>query len=538
MGMWSFLDSKRDFRDAMKKADVYPQDVNVHLVDQAAFDAVDTWVRHIESVLAIENVKAKIHKHYRDNEMQQHFAYTCLTRYAWIGEITQGRVPAINLKVLVGLGGKERAQVVRYLHRVLRKALSKHKNPRAHAMRSMALAETLYATFTTMAIPKNHTCNPEDRRCRQPHLSQYVKIIGAKTNARIALSLVGVSRVSGDIRLVAEKGSKCATVHVVYGIKAPEKATGPIDAIDWGVTEVCTDSKGHKHGISLGEILEEFSEKNNATGKVRGKAHARTRSLRKVNTKSKKAPRIARNNLGHKKQARRRERAQASVRTLSGQATKEVIYGKGNRTRARGKVPQDPTQRPRLLATEDLSYLRGKAKSKKMSRICSTWMRSENEGRMVVHTSIGGVDAKTVNAAYTSQTCPEPTWGYVSSDNRQGDTFHWRNPYWDCNWQGDADHVAATNLKSRLTDRQISVFTAYTEVKVIQNERFRSRKESRVGARIVLQGITGNGVQGACIEDRATAHGRTPSKPRRRKPVVEGGNVFDATDSHSPEHTV
>ncbi|MHB8290171.1 MAG: hypothetical protein ACYDEY_13240 [Acidimicrobiales bacterium] len=39
---WGVLDSKRDFRDAMKAEGVYPEGVNVHLVDQAAFDAVDT----------------------------------------------------------------------------------------------------------------------------------------------------------------------------------------------------------------------------------------------------------------------------------------------------------------------------------------------------------------------------------------------------------------------------------------------------------------------------------------------------------------
>ncbi|MEX6428568.1 zinc ribbon domain-containing protein, partial [Ferrimicrobium acidiphilum] len=162
-----------------------------------------------------------------------------------------------------------------------------------------------------------------------------------------------------------------------------------------------------------------------------------------------------------------------------------------------------------------------------------TWMRSENEGRMVVHASIGGVDAERANAAYTSQTCPEPTCGYVSRDNRQGDRFHCRNPYWGCNWQGDADHVAATNLLSRLTDRQIGVYTPYTEVKTILDERFRRRKESRVGARVVPQGTAGNGVHGACVEDGATAHGRTPSKPRGPRLVVGGGNT---TDSQSPEH--
>lgn len=106
--------------------------MNVHLVDQAAFDAVDTWVRHIESVIATGDVKAKIHRRYRGEELQRRYAYTCLKRYGWIGEILQGNVPGIESNALAGLGEQERDQVARYLHRVLRKALSKHENPRAH----------------------------------------------------------------------------------------------------------------------------------------------------------------------------------------------------------------------------------------------------------------------------------------------------------------------------------------------------------------------------------------------------------------------
>ncbi|MEX6429539.1 zinc ribbon domain-containing protein, partial [Ferrimicrobium acidiphilum] len=135
---------------------------------------------------------------------------------------------------------------------------------------------------------------------------------------------------------------------------------------------------------------------------------------------------------------------------------------------------------------------------------------------------VGGSGIQTVNAAYTSQTCPDPTCGYVHRDNRHGDVFHCRNPYWECNWQGDVDHVAAMNIKSRIKDREISRFTPYTEVKKILDERFLRRKESRVGARIVPLGTTGNGVRDTCVEDGATAHGRTLSIPRQRKLDVGG----------------
>ncbi len=70
--------------------------------------------------------------------------------------------------------------------------------------------------------------------------------------------------------------------------------------------------------------------------------------------------------------------------------------------------------------------------------------------------------------------------------------FHCRNPYWDCNRQGDADHVAAMNIKSRIEDRAINRFTPHKEVKKILDERFLRRMESR----------------------KTTAYGRTPSEPQ------------------------
>ncbi|WP_423782971.1 zinc ribbon domain-containing protein [Ferrimicrobium acidiphilum] len=140
---------------------------------------------------------------------------------------------------------------------------------------------------------------------------------------------------------------------------------------------------------------------------------------------------------------------------------------------------QLPSQRPREIIIEDLSHLQGKARSKKISRLCSSWARNENQERITVHAYVGGSGIKTVNAAYSSQTCPDPGCGYVHRDNRHGDMFHCRNPYWECNWQGYVDHVAAMNLKLRIEDHEINRFTPYREVKKILEERFLRRLESR-----------------------------------------------------------
>jgi len=147
---------------------------------------------------------------------------------------------------------------------------------------------------------------------------------------------------------------------------------------------------------------------------------------------------------------------------------------------------------------------------------------------------------KVVNAAYTSQTCPDPHCGFVSRNNRNKDRFHCRNPYWECNWQGDADHVAAMNLKTRIDDPKIHRFTSHGEVRKILDNRFQRRRESRTGGGDASPAPSGQrdatsmpGVQGASVDGDATAHGRTPSKPQWRKPDVGGGS---STDSQSPVH--
>lgn len=509
---WHHLDDKRSFRDWAKAQGLYPVGVNVHLVDQAAFDAVDTCVRHIESCLAIADIKARIWRRFTDGD-ERHYAYACLARYSALGEIMAGGAPSLDAG---HLAPDLQAKVARYLHRVLRKAVN-GTWPAVKLARSMALEETMYSVFFV------------ERPGSSPDLRQHVSVVGAKSHHRIVLPMAGVSRVSGNVRVVLDNDLDRACVHVAYDLASLGEATGPEKSIDWGITEVCTDNDGKKYGKGYGSALTSMTEQRNRTGKARHKL----RAVSKKDAGGKRAKHIARSNLGTKKQEARLRRHRAQLRTISGCAVKEVIYGEGNRTRKRGKVAQSPEQRPRTLVAEDLAHLRGKAKSKKISRACSSWARAENEGRMTVHAYVGGSDVQTANAAYTSQTCPEPTCGYVHRDNRRGDSFHCRNPYWECDWQGDADHVAAMNLMARIGDREISRFTHYTEVKKILDARFLRRMESRTGGQRVSPGKQQSpgetagktGVRALSDEQTATAHGRTPSEPQPDIMVVGGSEA-------------
>ncbi len=91
---WYLLNRGGSFGDYAKQNGLYPADLNFHLVEQAAFDVVDTCVRHIQSRLAIGNVKAKIGRRFTD-EKERHYAYACLARYSAIGQIMCGGLPKI-----------------------------------------------------------------------------------------------------------------------------------------------------------------------------------------------------------------------------------------------------------------------------------------------------------------------------------------------------------------------------------------------------------------------------------------------------------
>ncbi|MHB8189228.1 MAG: zinc ribbon domain-containing protein [Ferrimicrobium sp.] len=424
--LWRLLDRSKSFRDYAKAQGWYPEGMNVHLVDQAAFDAVDTCIRHIESCLARAEIKAKVWRRFT-SENERHYAYACLKRYSTIGRIMSGGVPEIPT---VTISLETSAKIASYLHRVIRDALGSSW-PTVIKSRSMSLDSSLYSV-----VDIERPGGPLSRR-------RYVKIVGATPRNRIILPLSGISRVSGNIKVVLDEERKRAFVHVSCDVAPLPRATGPVVALDWGITEVCTDDSGVHHGSEYGPALVSMTKRRNKTGKARNKL----RALSNKQAGSKKARHIARHNLGTKKQQARLRRTKAQLQTISGAAIKEVVYGEGNRTRKCGKVPQHPNARPRHIVIEDLSHLRGKARSKKISRLCSSWARAENKERMTVHAHVGGSDVKTANAAYTSQTCPDPACGYVHKDNRHGDMFHCRNPYWDCNWQGDVDHVAAMNIQ-------------------------------------------------------------------------------------------
>jgi len=223
--------------------------------------------------------------------------------------------------------------------------------------------------------------------------------------------------------------------------------------LDAGISEVFTDEQGTRYVPEFGEVIRRASDEIFNKGRQRNKLH---QLAKKAETKGDraKAKRIHQFNLGRKKQIARQRRQRAEMERLINTAIRQVAR----------------KRQPKTVVTEKLD-IRGKAQSKKISRRVSQWTRNILKERTEFLASVEGFHRQQVNPAYTSQTCP--ACGFVHKANRQGDTFQCLY----CGHANVADRVAATNLKARLFDSEITLWTPKERVKKILLDRFNARLE-------------------------------------------------------------
>lgn len=185
-------------------------------------------------------------------------------------------------------------------------------------------------------------------------------------------------------------------------------------------------------------------------------------------------------------------------------------------------------QKPAVMVTERLD-IRGKAKSKRLARLVSQWARRTVKERTEFKASAGGSRREQVNPAYSSQTCPVSICGFVHPDNRQGDKFQCRF----CGHRDDADRVAAINLKARLFDPEIRLWTPKAKDKEILLARFNARLERwefDFGPEEAnFAALEGSGLNIASGIAPPTVSGRTPGASGERSHRQPESETTDAT---------
>jgi len=320
-----------------------------------------------------------------------------------------------------------------YLRKVLHETVK--KPPRVHIKRSLVAEPETYRVFEE----KNR---------------QYIKLTTNVPGQRLIIPLAGKGQIHGQIRVVLCWEKRRIEIHCMQESSVENhRAKGKAKAIDLGITEVFTDSDGDRFGTDFGKTLAQYSDELLKKGKRRNPLHALHRHYQQHNPE--KAKQIRKYNLGKKKLAQQHRKQKIRITEIVNRSLNRFLQSKD----------------PKIVVYEDLHHLNGKAKSKKLSRLVSLWVRQTIQDRLSFKVSQRGSLLRQVNCAYSSQVCPRCGW--VSPSNRSGDSFSCSF----CGLTALSDFCAALELLRRKNDPEISLWTPKAQVKLILLARFRRRLE-------------------------------------------------------------
>jgi IS605 OrfB family transposase len=262
----------------------------------------------------------------------------------------------------------------------------------------------------------------------------WIKIPSLIKGKRIALPLSTTVAPKGNLRIIL-RNNKVEVHYAAEMIKTHDCGNQTL-SVDKGYTEVLTDSDGVHHGVTLGAVLTQESDRLKLKYQRRNK-------LKPI---AKKKPWVTQHNLGRKKLDKQSVKHQSGVRTLVHEAVNRVI------------------DKAAVIVTEDLtSPIAGKKFGKNVSRRLSAWTKGVIAKAIENSSRRRGSTVVYINAAYTSQM--DSCDGSLSG-KRCGEKFYREN--------GEvlqADVNAARNVLARLHDPEIGRWTPYKQVKALLLQR-------------------------------------------------------------------
>lgn len=393
-------------------------------------DALETIDRYWASICAIWTIRILQNEHLSKEEKQYLLEGVSSRENLHLVLRFQARI--VLRKML--LSERQSKRCMRFLQNLIRQTVK--KSPRVQIVRSF-LAE------------------PETYRIFEHKGRQYIAIASQESGNRIVIPLTGTGKIQGQIRIVLDfEKQRIEVHHTVTSLAKANYKTAQI-GIDLGITEVFTDSHNTRYGKRFGKTIQKYSDAQKDKGKKRNKLYGLAKKFRQAGN-IRKARRIERNNLRRKKQAKKLARRRKELERQVNRAWNRFFNEKA----------------PQKVMHENLNHLRGKAKSKRLSRLVSAWIRRIISDRMAFKALQRGSLLKAVNCAYSSQACP--ICGWVHKGNRNGDKFQCLF----CRHTAESDFTAAVEIERRGSDPDISLSTPKEQVKQTLLARFRRRLES------------------------------------------------------------
>lgn len=384
-----------------------------------------------------EKIKYKVYMNQHLSGEERHYAFWLIKDYQRLAALLSGTV----LEVIPANGGSpelnnlslaSKKHVVNFMQRKLKQLRKNY--PRVKVARSFSLDSDCY-------------------HCFEHNQRQYIAIMSLTKGKRLVIPLSGKTKISGNLKLVLNHDQ--AQIHYCSEVKSNPPRAKEIIALDLGYSEALVTNTGISYGAGFGQHQTSNSDwlktKLQKRNKLDALANKYTQSANKQQRD--KAQAIKANNLGQTKLNNRLQRYKASSLQIINTSLNQLCTD---------------TQ-PNIVISEDLSHKFSFKLCKNWNRKLSAWLRGVLTERIKFKALAKGFSHKVVNAAYTSQTCPD--CGYVDRANRAShnpDRFVCRH----CGHAGHADVFAAQNLKARYFDHEITRYTPYRAVKDILLTRF------------------------------------------------------------------
>lgn len=436
--------NKLDFREIRNHLVNYEKDEmkKFHLLGR-------TWKMELSEV--ISNVKtmwvntADEIKHYiRDNENltseDQHYLFYILKSKDLWAEALQFKKVSETKKLSTIQVSKDKSYLIKLLCRYTR--LAKPKISKSIHLKSMQLDTGMYDL-----IDGNLNIQTNKKRSR-------LKI---KLRNNITIK-------KGNIRIVLNHEKNILEVHKLILVPQKENNYSNDVGLDKGYTKMLSSSSGKEYGIVLGELLSKASEYINQKNKARNYYHSLIRNLEqelKENTSlskkdqkriKQKIKRIREHNLSKKTYTRHRNKDKEIIKSYVNHEIKRFIL----------------TEHPSRIALEDLKFESTfNKKMKNFNRKMSLWIKGYIDERLNYYADIYNIKVVYVSAAYTSQFCVICGAKLTSRTGEHKEIGNCPN----CG-EIDANINAAKNIKARLYDPEITLYTPYKKIEQILMDRY------------------------------------------------------------------
>lgn len=378
---------------------------------------------------AIKQARKRVIANENLSDDERHYILYILRSRKLLIEILCGREIGIPAKFT----GKELnlSKLHRKICRIIRNSLPKISNPQS--LSSMMIDQEMWS------------------------LDGDVFCLAATTKyKRWKLPLTSLIKLSGNLRICYDrhknrlKVSNCIEVDV-----KPSEDNVNVIGIDKNYVNAIDSNTGGHYGIGFNKAQDEVTNVLSAKDKVRKQYSDKVREL-KEKGHTNKAQKIIKNNLGKKKYDKKKNALNEECRKIINRAIKDMIK----------------SEKPAIVGVEQLNFTSNKKKkyNKKVKNKLNRFQKGVLQDRLTYHLALNGIEMKEVNAAYSSQTCDQ----CGSPDGKRiGDMFH-------CTSCGRGEHsgqVAATIIKSRIDDDEITLDMSPRQVKSVLIERFKSRHE-------------------------------------------------------------